>query len=248
MRKIGINLLVFKEDLDNGRKQSEILKEISNLNVSIAEVRREYIKDFEEELYEIRQESEKYKLEVFYSVPEKISIDGKLNNYIEEYFKEAKIMNATHIKFNIGTLDRLISSEIDKLKEVIKEFNMDVTIENDQTVENGNLNSVIGANKFIENNNFNIGYTFDAGNWFWQNEDPNSSFEVLKSDITVFHLKDAKVENNKPKNVLVLQGKVNLGHMVENLSKSVPIIIEYPISSLDINSEVNKVKELVNGR
>ena len=112
MRKIGINLLVFKEDLDNGRKQSEILKEISNLDLSIAEVRREYIKNFEEELYEIRQESEKYKLEIFYSVPEKISIYGKLNNDIEEYFKEAKIMNATHIKFNIYLNDAKVMIKV----------------------------------------------------------------------------------------------------------------------------------------
>ena len=245
--KIGINLLVFKEDLDNKIKQSEILKEISNMNVSIAEVRREYIKNFEEELYEIRCESEKYKLEIFYSVPESISVDGELNEYIEEYFKEAKIMNATHIKFNIGNLASLINSDIYRLNKLINKYNIDVTIENDQTIENGKLNSVIEAKEFIKNNNIRIGYTFDSGNWFWQKEDPNSSFEALKADITVFHLKDVEVENDKPKNVLVFQGKVNLRNMIENLSEIVPVIIEYPISSLELNSEVNKVKKLVSG-
>lgn len=44
-QELGINLLVYKEKLDQGIKQSALLKEIKKQGISLAEVRREYIKE-----------------------------------------------------------------------------------------------------------------------------------------------------------------------------------------------------------
>ena len=41
-------MLVYKEKLDQGIKQSALLKEIKKQGISLAEVRREYIKDQKE--------------------------------------------------------------------------------------------------------------------------------------------------------------------------------------------------------
>lgn len=44
-QELGINLLVYKEKLDQGTAQSTLLKAIKDQGISLAEVRREYIKE-----------------------------------------------------------------------------------------------------------------------------------------------------------------------------------------------------------
>lgn len=243
MKQIGINLLVFKNDLDNGISQKKILSEIENLGVSIAEIRREYLKNSNEELIEINKLAQKLNLEIYYSVPEKIACEKRVNSNIKVYFEEAKQMGSTHIKFNIGDLENLDIYEIKKLKDIINSFDMKITIENDQTPENGTLKSVINAVDIIDNNLIPIGYTFDLGNWYWQNEDPKNAFDLLNSKITVFHLKNIDFSNVNPTTILLSEGEINWKSMLNETSKDVPVIIEYPIKRKDILGEIAQVKE-----
>ena len=152
-------------------------------------------------------------------------------------------MGSTHIKFNIGDLENLDIYEIKKLKDIINNFDMKVTIENDQTPENGTLKSVINAIDVINNNSLPIGYTFDLGNWYWQNEDPKNAFNLLNSKITVFHLKNIDILNNVPSTTLLSEGKIDWVLMLKEISKDVPIIIEYPIEKDNILAEVEQVKK-----
>ncbi|HEX9027136.1 MAG TPA: sugar phosphate isomerase/epimerase [Clostridium sp.] len=243
MKQIGINLLVFKNDLDNGMGQEKILSEIANLGVFIAEIRREYLKNSNEELIEINKLAKKLNLEIYYSVPEKIAYEKKINSNIKVYFEEAKQMGSTHIKFNIGDLENLDIYEIKKLKDIINSFDIKITIENDQTPENGTLKSVINAIDVINNTLLPIGYTFDLGNWYWQNEDPRNAFNLLNSKITVFHLKNIDVLNNVPSTTLLSEGKIDWVLMLKEISKDVPVIIEYPIEKDNILAEVEQVKK-----
>jgi len=243
MKQIGINLLVFKNDLDNGIGQEKILSEIANLGVSIAEIRREYLKNSNEELIEINKLAQKLNLEIYYSVPEKIACEKKINSNIKVYFEEARQMGSTHIKFNIGDLENLDVYEIKKLEDIINRFHMKVTIENDQTPENGTLKSVTNAINIINNNSLSIGYTFDLGNWYWQNENPKNAFDLLNSKITVFHLKNIDFSNVNPTTTLLSEGKINWKSMLNKIPKDVPVIIEYPIKGESILGEVDQVKE-----
>ena len=243
MKQIGINLLVYKNDLDNGMGQEKILSEIANLGVFIAEIRREYLKNSNEELIEINKLAQKLNLEIYYSVPEKIACEKKINSNIKVYFEEARQMGSTHIKFNIGDLENLDVYEIKRLEDIINSFNMKVTIENDQTSENGTLKSVTNAINIINNNSLSIGYTFDLGNWYWQNEDPKNAFNLLNSKITVFHLKNIDILNNVPSTTLLSDGKIDWVLMLKEISKDVPIIIEYPIEKDNILAEVEQVKK-----
>lgn len=243
MNQIGINLLVFKNDLDNRIGQEKILSEIASLGVSIAEIRREYLKKSNEELIEINKLAQKLNLEIYYSVPEKIAYEKKINSNIKVYFEEARQMGSTHIKFNIGDLENLDIYEIKKLKDIINSFDMKITIENDQTPENGTFKSVINAIDVINNTLLQIGYTFDLGNWYWQNEDPKNAFNLLNSKITVFHLKNIDILNNVPSTTLLSEGKIDWVLMLKEISKDVPIIIEYPIEKDNILSEVEQVKK-----
>ncbi|EKQ50470.1 MULTISPECIES: sugar phosphate isomerase/epimerase [unclassified Clostridium] len=245
MNQLGINLLVFKNDLDNGREQEKILSEIGNLGISIAEIRREYLKNTSEELKEISKLAKELDIEIYYSVPEKIACEKRINSNIKTYFEEAKQMGSTHIKFNIGDLENLDVDERKKIEDIIGYFNIKVTIENDQTVENGNLKCVKNAIDFINSNSLPIGYTFDLGNWYWQNEDPKNAFDLLNFNINVFHLKNVSFLNNTPSTTLISEGKIDWKLMLNKLSKDIPVIIEYPIKREDILGEIAQVKEVL---
>jgi sugar phosphate isomerase/epimerase len=245
MNQLGINLLVFKRDLDNGVEQKNKLDEIKSLGISIAEIRREYLKNLDEELIEINKLAEKLKLEIYYSVPEKIALEKKINPNLNAYFEEAIRMGSTHIKLNIGDLENLDTYEIVKLKDIINSFNIKVTIENDQTPENGTLKSVMNAITTIKSDSLPIGYTFDLGNWYWQNEDPDNAFDLLKSEITVLHLKNIDFLNSSPSTALIEKGVINWKSILKKLAKDIPVIIEYPIEKEGILDEVNQVKEVL---
>ncbi len=245
MNQLGINLLVFKNDLDKGKNQEKILSEIGNLGVSIAEIRREYLKNSNEELEEINKLAKELNIEIYYSVPEKIACEKRINSNIKIYFEEAKQMGSTHIKFNIGDLENLDVDERKKLEDIISYFNINVTIENDQTLENGNLECIINAINFINTHSLPIGYTFDLGNWYWQNEDPKNAFNLLNSNINVFHLKNVNFLNGNPSTTLLSEGKIDWKLMLNKLSKDVPVIVEYPIKNEDIFREITQVKEIL---
>jgi sugar phosphate isomerase/epimerase len=154
-------------------------------------------------------------------------------------------MGSTHIKFNIGDLANLDIYEIKKLKDIINNFSIKVTIENDQTPENGTLKSVTSAMNIINNNSIPIGYTFDLGNWYWQNEDPNNAFAILISKITVFHLKNIDFYDIHPTTTLLSEGKINWRLMFNKISKDLPVILEYPIRKENRSGEVEQVKEVL---
>lgn len=72
MTTIGINLLVYMQELNNGTAQSALLPTIAGHGVTLAEVRREYIKD-DAEFDRIRETAEANGLDLFYSVPESLT-------------------------------------------------------------------------------------------------------------------------------------------------------------------------------
>ena len=109
-QELGINLLVYKEKLDQGMAQSTLLKEIKKQGISLTEVRREYIKD-QKELENIAKAAKENEINLYYSVPEKI-VENKLpNKNLRNYLEEAMAMGIQNVKFNIEVLIGLITME-----------------------------------------------------------------------------------------------------------------------------------------
>lgn len=242
-QELGINLLVYKEKLDKGIMQSSLLREIKEQGISLAEVRREYILD-EEELIAIRNEAENLQMDLCYSVPEKIVEDNMPNQQLEIYLKEAEKMNAKNVKFNIGTLYKATDSCGKCLAEILKKYYMTVTIENDQTEENGTLQCTKETLQIIEQLELPIGYTMDLGNWYWQKEDPTQAFDQLKEKISVFHLKNIDFKDDIPRTVMVEEGKIPWESMIRELNSDVKIFLEYPILAKNIAKQIEVVREI----
>lgn len=81
-QELGINLLVYKEQLEKGMPQSSLLRTIKEQGISLAEVRREYVLD-EAERIAISKAAENLHMDLYYSVPEKSwKMTAPMNNWV----------------------------------------------------------------------------------------------------------------------------------------------------------------------
>ena len=189
MNIIGINTLVYMDALRDGATQSELLGSIAELGVTLAEVRREYIAG-DDEFNAIANAARINGLRLFYSVPESITVNGDVNPRFEEFLDEAQRMGASNVRFNQGDINNVDLEVLRRIDESSAAHGVTLTIENDQTPENGTFACTSASLDHIVSNGGKVGYTFDLGNWYWRDEDAVRAFDRLLPYITVFHLKN----------------------------------------------------------
>lgn len=241
-----LNTLVFKTQLDEGKKsQSDLFQTAQRLGVSGFEVRREYFSknSLFEDAARCGKQAEQTGLQVFYSVPEKLFESGTITRQLNDYFREAEALHAENIKLNIGEPMHLSPDDIEKLEQMIKQYAISLTIENDQTAENGTLDFVSAALKGLSGSP--IGYTFDLGNWLWQKADPLEAARQVGSYATIFHLKDISTKNGL-KTVLLGNGVIDWVNALNECPKGIPVVVEYPIDSVDhLKSELKNIEQVL---
>lgn len=240
--ELVVNTLVFLEDLKLGMQQSSIMDILYELEIKNIEIRRDFIKDFNKELIDIKEKSNTYEMNVFYSVPEWMYKEHKLRvKDIETYFEEACKMNCHNVKLNIGEVKEVIKEDVDKINELCEKYKMKITVENDQTVENGRSNKIYNFLCQVKQLKGNISFTFDIGNWIFQNEDPFKNAELLNSFVTYIHLKD--IGNNRS-NTLLNEGVLDWKNILSVLPKRLPIALEYPCGTKEqLALEIKKILE-----
>jgi sugar phosphate isomerase/epimerase len=227
---IVINTLVFLDDLNKGTKQSILLRDIYGLGASKAEVRREFIKDFQTELQEIKAVSEELKIELYYSVPGYLFKNGELNTEeIEGFFIEARKMGCRNVKLNIGDYNELTPGDSSAINSLCDKYSIKLTVENDQTEANGRVDKIERFLKAAGDLSIKVSCTFDMGNWLWQGEDPMGNAYRLKPYVTYIHLKDVGMDG-KPHAVLLNQGEVPWRDILKVFDGNVPTALEYPCS------------------
>lgn len=238
--QIVINTLVFHQELQSGVPQSVMMDWIHQLGLKSIEVRREYIKDFENELSDIKNKSLSYGMNVFYSIPDVLYENHLLKiQDFELYCQEAKEMNCRSIKLNIGNFDRIIKNDLKAITSLSEKYDVVVRVENDQTEDNGRSVKINNFLSLVKKQGGNISFTFDIGNWLFQNEDPVENAKLLYPFVTYIHVKD--IDASK-KTVLLNEGIIDWKLILSILPDNVPVAIEYPILNKEaIVSEVNKL-------
>ncbi|MFC6261661.1 sugar phosphate isomerase/epimerase family protein [Levilactobacillus fujinensis] len=241
MSEIVINTLVYQQQLDSGIKQADLLKKVAAQGVSAAEIRREYIKDFDQELADIKAVATKDNLKLFYSVPENVFIDGHVNSKLDQYMQEAKKMGIFAIKFNIGDYAHFAGNLKDSLRKIL-DYDIQVNVENDQTQTSGTMNALetflINAAKA----NLDIQYVYDLGNWRFVKQDEFEAIKMLKEYVRYIHVKDVAYVDSKPQVVPLDDGEVDWRKALDALPSGLPIAVEYPVKD---DAELRKGIELV---
>ncbi|WP_418969459.1 sugar phosphate isomerase/epimerase family protein [Alloscardovia omnicolens] len=246
MTTIGINTLVYMNELKNGTVQSELLPIIAQHGITLAEVRREFIRD-DAELDAIARVAANEGLDLFYSVPESLTIDGKEHPQFLEFLQEAQRMGVKNVKFNQGDIKDVDAQVIARIDAAASEYGVTLTIENDQTPENGTLECTRASLEHIHDVHGCIGYTFDLGNWFWRNENPDDAFEQLHDRITVFHLKNVNGAKTREElsTTMLEDGVIDWQPMLTQLSEDIPVFLEFPIAAQDVAAQIAVVKSVV---
>lgn len=223
-----INTLVFLDQQKDGVLQCEMLEIINQLGVKKAEVRREFIKDFDIELIDIKKKASDLNIELFYSVPDLLYKNGELQyESIETYFKEAFTMGCSNVKMNIGDYNVVTQNDVNRMNKLCDQYSINLKVENDQSKENGIVLKIKTFVEMYKQLGGNISITFDTGNWVWQNEDPIENAKQLKEHVTYIHLKDVLGKEN-PKTVLLNEGDIQWKSILNILPKDVPLALEYP--------------------
>lgn len=231
-KKIILNTLVFLDWLEEGKSQYELFEDIANFGIKKVEIRREYLKEFPNELVETKKMANKYNLDLFYSIPDSLFMKGKLQrDKLIMYFNEAKCMGAKSIKFadNITEFKGFEEGMVPFLKSIVNEFNGIVTIENDQTISLTKTEDIYDFLADCAEKGINIYGTFDIGNWTYTGQDPIISAEKLMKYIRYIHLKNTIVEDSKPKVSVSLDcGTIDWRKVINTLKPNLPIALEYP--------------------
>lgn len=239
MKKVSINTAVFLNQLENGNSQFECLKQLVGKPIGAIEVRGEFFKEDgrDQELAAIQRLCEENHWQFYYSIPEALFTEGKLNENIFDYIALANEFQIQGLKISLGNCQNTAAPSLAKLQKALRAYSGVLTVEN-QPNQDGQLNvfeaNLIKLLALVPE----LGYTFDSGNWYWIKEDPQSAFDSLKKWITVFHLKDIADLTT----VRLGEGATNWQPMVQALNSEVPVFLEYGVATdEELDEEIQKV-------
>lgn len=178
-------------------------------------------------------------LDLFYSVPDEVYVNGKINPKLEQYVIEAKQMGVKHIKWNIGDYNGELY--LNELKALL-DRGIAISIENDQTQTSGTIVAIDTYMKAVTKAGVNIGYVYDLGNWRFVGEDERAAAELLKDYVQYIHVKDVQLVDQKPQAIGLDHGEIDWRKVLQILPQDVPVAIEYPTIT---TTEILEAKKLL---
>jgi len=228
-KDIVINLLVFADAVSKGTRQVELFSKVASLGVKKVEVRREWIKDFTVELPQMRSKAAELGLEVYYSIPAVLFKRGKLDRGgLQQVLHEARILDATRVKFAVGEFDDTAQKELFDLKNIISGHTVLITVEGDQSPANGRVETILALVEACRTNNIPVYATYDVGNFVFVGQEPLYNAVKLYPFVRYIHLKDVEMTLQGPQVRSLDGGHINWRAALSLLPKDVPVGIEFP--------------------
>ncbi|HBF74782.1 MAG TPA: sugar phosphate isomerase [Lactobacillus sp.] len=237
---IVLNTLVFDEEHNEGVKQTEMLSQVAGFGIKNAEVRREYFTDPMAAAPAIGKTVKKLGLKLFYSVPKTIfTDDGELNPDLPLYFEEASKMGVSSLKMNIGHFDKF-TGDLHTALARYSDSDIEFNVENDQGQLNGSTQNILKFLNASKNENIDIKFVFDLGNWRFVGEKENDAAKSLKPFVRYIHVKNDIVDEQSKCQVVALdQGIINWKATLKLLPNNLPVALEYPATDDEIKAGIN---------
>jgi sugar phosphate isomerase/epimerase len=229
---ICANLLLFDKEWKAGAQQSQLLTEAANLDFQTVELRQEYFRSPKDEIPQIVELAEKYKLSLYLSVPDMLFLpDGRLNPKLPSYLAKAQELNAKRIKFNIGNY-KSFTGDLSETLMTLCTHNVQISVENDQSQANGTIQPIRAFMTSLREQHIPIDFTFDIGNWLATGEDPFNAAVALADYTAYIHIKDMKKDDSG--NFIAVApdtGQLSWRKILQQLPKHVPVALEYPVEN-----------------
>lgn len=240
---VSLNTAVFLDKLTQGQPQIACLREVTTWPLANVEVRGEFFKPATktQELAELQALAQANHWGLYYSVPNELFANGQLCPTFEADLALAEKYQFKNLKYSLGRPEKVRALDLVRLATILTQTKVTVTIENQPTP----AGKLINVQRFLDrcaDLQLNLGYTFDAGNWYWCEQTPEEAFRQLRDQITIFHLKDIQAKQT----VLLGKGQTDWEPLVSALPKGVPVFLEYATPDLrTLRSEIERVQHLL---
>ncbi|MCT4388728.1 hypothetical protein EFN46_11070 [Leuconostoc pseudomesenteroides] len=141
--RVVLNTMLFHQQILQDKLQSQIISDlVNNLDINRIELHREYIEDYFGELINVQKIVDLKGTEIFYSVPDNLFVDLKLNSKLVQYIYEAKLIHASKIKMTLGDWSDSAKKYVQYINKVLPD-DIQLTIENDRTIDNSDVNKLL---------------------------------------------------------------------------------------------------------
>jgi sugar phosphate isomerase/epimerase len=241
MKTVVVTMNSFQTDKVQQSGQGEYVNLIAQAGAQGAEIRRELFTDQPLPLKKLQEQLEAAKLFSVYSAPVDLYNEaGELDvESITTIVLEAVTLGSEIVKFSLGQY-KADSSKIQDLKKLlhsleIENHNLQVTIENDQTMHGGNLERIYQFLKEAAKHDVPVKMTFDIGNWLFTGEEVWAAAKRLSPYVVYVHFKH--VERNEKELVtlpLPEAESADWRKLLTLFSDQLPCAIEFPLRGEDL--------------
>jgi len=241
--QVSVNTAIFLEKLQAGMSQLACLKLLVDQPIDAVEVRGEFFESTTEdsELAAIDELCQQQGWSFYYSVPQELFTSAGVNTGLSQLLTMARRYHIKGLKYSSGELDapELVLAQL----RLLDFKDVQVTLEN-QPNDNGQLVKIKKLLDWVFEEQLPLGYTFDSGNWYWINQQPELAFEQLENEVTVFHLKDIADQTT----VMLGQGATDWRRLVQVLPIAVPVFLEYAIEDEALAGQIKLVNDALDQR
>lgn len=149
----------------------------------------------------------------------------------------AQQLRAPRLKMAIGAFDAAAPdamSALHALKAQLAAQDVELVIENDQTVSAGTVDALQRFFAAQDAAGLDLGMTFDMGNWHWMGECPLQAAKIFASRVRYIHCKGAQRLPAKWVAVPLADSVAPWRAVMRALPGDVPRAIEYPLIGDDL--------------
>ena len=240
--RIVLNTLIAQAAHDQGVDQITITKQLLGLGITNFELRREYLRFTLPELAALNQLRLANRLTFFLSVPADLFVDGHVTQDLLQYVAEAQALGVSYLKFNLGQFTDQSVAELPYLAKVVPD-SIQLNIENDQTIQNATLAPLLNFFKVAKDNQVNIGFVNDLGNWVYTNQDEDETTKALLPYTRYVHLKGYQVEDGKPTTTSFVGSQLDWQNLLKQFDQTLPIALEYPVEEPQLTRDLTTLKD-----
>jgi sugar phosphate isomerase/epimerase len=200
------------------------------------EVRGELLNDPAAELAAIADAFRHEGRALVYSSPEGLwSADGHLDTAaLTRALDATALLGAPRLKMSIGGFAGDAPATLPQLAQALHGRNIELVIENDQTVAAGTLPALQSFFGAADRASLPLGMTFDMGNWHWVGECPQEAARAFAQRVRYVHCKGAQRLPGKWVAVPLAESAAPWRSVLRAMPRGMPWAIEYPLVGDDL--------------
>lgn len=243
--KYILNTIGFKDQLDQGVSQKDLVPSVKEMGFDVIEVRNEFLTGDESELVDICKAANESGLDVFYSVNDVLINDDGLNPLLDKYVNEMQILGSDHLKMNIGRLSQVDDQALNDRLFNLLDGSFQLKVENNQTIQDSGLEL---TKKFLDKmasfQLSDVSYCFDIANWAWLDASPADAADVLAPYTTYLHMKNYQNSQEQLSVTSLEEGELNWRQLIQKFDDISEVGLEYAGDVSTIKQDLKLLKQI----